>query len=240
MNDIQQLTPSRGGPYAEATANTGPAISQHSLAGDTTRTETVQVPRSPQPLSLQVDGLNARVYSQNDDAFARGESLERSSDTSNDPARPELQSASTFTDSFSSLPLSSIHESSRSMEVDNSQTSNEDEQTPKTYSHYQETPHMNGIGSFNGDHASKVIKKESNGSLSPVRSLGASELPQSNGSKFTPGHKRTATGDIKSISSLAVPDAQENGPQRRRSKTIGAPAHGSRIAQVLKPPLRIT
>ncbi|KAJ6160858.1 hypothetical protein N7470_004254 [Penicillium chermesinum] len=228
MNDVQHLTSSRGGPYAEVGASSGPSMSQ--LSGETCRTETVQVPRSPQPLSLQIDGLNARIFDRGDDALSRVESSERGSDTSADPRRPELQSASTVTDSFSSLPLSSLHDDSRSMEIENSQTSNEEDQTPKAYSRSEVPPHIDENGSIN---ASAGIKKEGNWSLSPLQSTEASDLPSSNESHFKPGHKRTATGDIKPMSSgLAAPDALENGAQRRRSKTIGASAHGSRIAQL--------
>lgn len=210
-----------------------PGASMSQPHGQINRAETIQVPRSPQPLSLQIDGLNARVYDNSDDALSRVESSERGSDTSTDPRRPELQSASTFTDSLSSLPLSSIHESGRYSEVENSQTSNEEEQTPKTYPHPRGSPPMYGNGSMNGG-PSAGIKKETNGLSSPIRMQGTSDLPQSNGTPFAPGHKRTATGDIKSMSStFATPDAQENGAQRRRSKTIGASAHGSRIAQVM-------
>lgn len=47
------------------------------------------------------------------------------------------------------------------------------------------------------------------------------------------GHKRTATGDIKAISEVVEPrNSDLNSAWRRRSKSIGTPSHGSRIAEV--------
>ncbi|KAJ5645324.1 hypothetical protein N7507_011335 [Penicillium longicatenatum] len=230
MNDLQHAPSSRGVPHVEASANTGSVNTSTSRApGAPTRTEQIQVPRSPQPLSLHIDGLNAQIHDKTSAFPQYVESSERDSDTSADARRPEPHSASTFTDSLSSLPSSSMNDSSQSIKIENSQSSTDDAQTPKTYSDSQDQLSVNGNGSTDG----YTSEKKSNGSMSPPQSPNHSISRPGNGVHFALGHKRTATGDVKSISSLAQPqtfDAQ--GALRRRSKSTGSPAHGNRIAQL--------
>ncbi|KAJ5759623.1 hypothetical protein N7520_006779 [Penicillium odoratum] len=227
MNDPQYAPSSRGVPHVEASANTGSVASMSRAPGVATRAEQVQVPRSPQPLSLQIDGLNARIHDKTSAFPSYVESSERDSDTSADARRPEPQSASTFTDSLSSFPSSSIHDSSQSIKIENSQPS-EDAQTPKTYSDSQDQSSVNWNGSIDG----YTSEKKSNGSLSPPQSPRSSGSGSANGVHFAPGHKRTATGDVKSISSLAPQKFDTQGAARQRSKSTGSPAHGNRIAQL--------
>lgn len=225
MNDLQHAPSSRGAPHVEASANTGSSIS--GAPGAPTRTEQIQVPRSPQPLSLHIDGLNTHVHDKTS-AFPQFVELsERDSDTSADARRPEPQSASTFTDSLTSLPSSSMNDSSQSIKIENSQSSTEDAQTPKTYSDSQDLSSVNENGSTDG----YTSEKKSNGSMSPPQRPNHSASRLGNGVHFAPGHKRTATGDVKSISSLTEPQTAQ-AALRRRSKSTGSPAHGSRIAQV--------
>ncbi|KAJ5923651.1 hypothetical protein N7454_008896 [Penicillium verhagenii] len=230
MNDLHHAPSSRGVPHVEASANAGSVNTSTSRApGAPTRTEQIQVPRSPQPLSLHLDGLHSRF---NDKASAFPsyvESSERDSDTSADARRPEPQSASTFTDSLSSIPSSSTNDHNQSIKIENSQSSTEDAQTPKTYSDSQEQFSVNGSGSIDG----YTSEKKGSVSLSPRQSPKSSTSQSTNEVHFAPGHKRTATGDVKSISSFAAPQAFD--PQaaaRRRSKSTGSSAHGSRIAQL--------
>lgn len=225
MNDLHHAPSSRGVPHVEASANTGSSTPR--APGVPTRAEHIQVPRSPQPLSLHLDGLNTHVHDKTSAFPQYVESSERDSDTSADARQPEPQSASTFTDSLSSLPSSSMNDFSQSIKIENSQSSTDDAQTPKTYSDSQDQSSVNGNGSTDG----YTSEKKSNGSMSPPYSLNHSTLRSGNGVHFAPGHKRTATGDLKSISSLAEPQTAQ-AALRRRSKSTGSPAHGNRIAQV--------
>lgn len=240
MNDLQYAPSSRGVPHMEASANTGSVNTSMSRAAEgPTRSEEIQVPRSPQTLSLQVDGLNARIHDKNSPFPSYVESSERDSDTSTEGRRPELQSGSPFTDLLSSIPSSSMNDSSQSIKVENSQSSTENAQTPTTYSSSQEQLSVNGNGSRLKEDGYTSVK-HGDRSLSPIRKLENRTSRSGSGVSFALGHKRTATGDVKSISSsLAVPQNQDSdklGAARRRSKSTGSPAHGSRIAQVIAPP----
>ena len=206
---------------------------------DPTRSEEVQVPRSPQSLSLQLDGLNARVHGKDDlSTTTYVETSERGSDSSFDARPTEPKSASTVTDSVSSVPFSLMNDSHHSIPLENSQSSNEIAQTPKTYASTEEQPPVNGNRSIDESHAPIGLEKWSNDTISPLRSPSHASLRSGNGIHVPPRHKRTATGDIKSISSsLVTPnDFETNGVARRRSKSTGSPAHGSRIAQVIMIP----
>ncbi|KAJ5627161.1 hypothetical protein N7528_004588 [Penicillium herquei] len=236
MNDLQRAPSSRGAPDVEASANPGSVNASTSREpGGLTRSEEIQVPRSPQPLSLQIDGLNARIHDKNISFPSYVESSERGSDTSTDTPRPEPQSASTFTDSLSSIPFSSMNDSSQSIKIENSQSSLDIVPTPPNQSTSPE--HLpvgrNGNGIQEGVHTSVEHKT---GSFSPPQSPNRSNPRAGNGVSFAPGHKRTATGDIKSVaSSVGIPPNQDDdniGAARRRSKSTGSPAYGSRIAQL--------
>lgn len=231
MTDLQHA-PTRGVHHVEDSANAGSVNASTSRGpGGLTRSEEIQVPRSPQPLSLQIDGLNARIHDTNTAFPSYVESSERDSDTSTDPRRPEPQSASTFTDSLSSIPSSSAN-GYHPMKIENSQSSAEGLQTPTTYSSSQEQLPVNGKSGL--DEGVYTSIQQSNGSLSPLRSPKHSTSRSGNGVSSGPRHKRTATGDVKSISSSLAPPIQDEtiGAARRRSKSTGASVHGSRIAQV--------
>lgn len=236
MNDIYNGPLSRGVSHVEASAGTATNAAA-SLATDSNRTGQIQVPRSPQPLSLQVNGLEAGVYSQSNSNISYVESSERGSETS-DSQRPELHSASTLTDSAPSQLSSSLNESNRSMEFDNISGGDGDVQMSNTN---QEASPMealhslqpNGNGPINGTNGAVKLEKQSNGPLSPLRSPNHLNARPGANLRYTPGHKRTATGDVKSISALTtLASSDSNGAARRRSKSTGSPAHGSRIAQV--------
>lgn len=221
---------SRGVPDAEASADTGASTN----TSEDNSSEQIQVPQSPQSLSLQTDGLNDRAHSKSDSA-AYIESSERASGTS-DGQRPELQSASTFTDS---LPSSSLNDSARSMELDGFRAHKEDAQASNTS---KESPApqyplparpVNGDASVEKDYNAVKTEEPDHDYLPPLRSPTRLNSRVGNGTDFTPGHKRTATGDVKSVSSgvAALHSSNTNGT-RRRSKSTGAQTHGSRIAQV--------
>lgn len=208
--------------------------------GEPSRAEEIQVPRSPQPLSLQINGHNAETLHNHNSNTSYVESSERGSETSVDSRRPELQSASTCTDSLPSLP-SSLNDTSQSMDLGNtrafdgnSQESRPNHKPPNS----QETSQISSInenGAIHGPHDPVVPGNDHNGSLSPLRSPKSSISRSENGMQFAPGHKHTATGGVKSVpQSLAVSRISDvNGAARRRSKSTGSPAHGSRIAQVM-------
>ncbi|KAJ5125616.1 hypothetical protein N7526_007793 [Penicillium atrosanguineum] len=238
MNGPHSNPSSRGVPLVEASANAQFVSNSISPApGEQNRSEEIQVPRSPQQLSLQLNGSDAGSH-EKDNSNTYVESSERGSDTSGDSRRPELQSASNFTDSLPSLPSSSLNDSNRYME-DNLRTLDSDSSTPTTEQripHSQETSNslsVNGNVGLNGSHADVKLEKESEDSLGPLRSPRQSS-PRTGAGKFTPGHKRTATGDIKPISSnlAASQNSDASGATRRRSKSTGSPAHGTRIAQL--------
>jgi len=203
-------------------------------SGEPNRSEEIQVLRSPQRLSLQINGLNAGSRDKYNSNTTYIESSERGSDTSCDSQRPELQPASTSTDYLPSIPSSSLNDSDQSMDGSigasdgNSQTFTTDHKLP----HFQDTLkslQVSGNGGPSGSHADVNLEKESEDSLGPLRSSSRPGV-----GKFTPGHKRTATGDVKPISfDLATSqNSDANGTTRQRSKSTGSSAHGSRIAQV--------
>lgn len=238
MNDIYNGPSSRGVPHAEASADTL-ANTAASLATNSTRAGQVQVPRSPQPLSLQVNGLEAGVYSQRDSNVGYVESSDRGSESS-DGQRPELHSASTLTDSAPSQPSSSLNDSNRSMDLDNPYSMNGDIAMANTNEEISISEELhdlnktNGNGLMNGTNGAVKLEKQSNDSFSPLRSSNLSNLRSGAGagSRYIPGHKRTVTGDVKPIPKLAAPVSSDVNGARRRSKSTGSPAHGSRIAQV--------
>lgn len=239
MNDPHGAPSSRGVPHVEASANTQFVSNSISPAsGEPQLSEEVQVPRSPQRLSLQINGLNAGSH-EKDCSNNYVESSERGSDTSGDSRQSELQSASAFTESLPSLPLSLLNDSNRSME-DSLRAFDSDSSTPTTEQripHSQDTSKslsVNGKEGLDGSHADVKLEKESEDLLGPLRSPRQSSS-RSGAGKFTMGHKRTATGDIKPVSSnlAASQNSDANGATRRRSKSTGSPAHETRIAQVI-------
>lgn len=244
MKDLYDQPPSsRGAPHAEANANTEAANTPTSLASEEpTPSEQTQVPQSPQSLSLQVDGLIDHPGDKSNSSVAYVESSERGSDTSADGRRPELQSASTFTDS---LPSSWVNDSTQSMELDTFDAPSENAPALGTYQKSSIEPRdasshtipVNGNGETDGAHHAVKDEDASHDLLPPLRSSTNLKSRSGNGTNFTPGHKRTATGDIKAVSSgiAALHSADINGGARRRSKSTGASVHGSRIAQVILP-----
>lgn len=243
MNGPQDAPSSRGPlPHAEASActeSTNASTSQ--TAGEPTRTQEIQVPRSPQQLSLRIDGQNAEIYNKYSANTPYVESSERGSDTSGDSQRPELQSASTFADSFISLPSSSLDDNNRTMALGDSHTWDENSQTPKPdrkapdSQETSQTSFVSGKRAIDGLYSAVNLDGDRNGPSPPSRSLMRPNSRSGAGVQSTSGHKRTATGDIKPLpSNLAVPyNSDVNGAARRRSKSTGSPAHGSRIAQVM-------
>lgn len=237
-----QSPSSRGAPHAEANANTEAANTPTSLAYEKPApSEQIQVPQSPQPLSLQVDGLIDRPGDKSNSSVAYVESSERGSDTSADGRRPELQSASTFTDS---LPSSWVNDSTQSMELDSFDAPSENATALGTYQKPSIEPRdashaipVNGNGETDGAHHAVKAEDSSHDLLPPLPSSTTLKSRSGNGTNFTPGHKRTATGDIKTVSSgiASLHSADINGGARRRSKSTGASVHGSRIAQVILP-----
>lgn len=231
MNDSRGAPSSRGVPHVEASANSPFVNTMSPAPGEPDCSEEIQVPRSPQRLSLQINGLNAGSHEKYDSNTTCVESSERGSDTSGDSRQPELQSASTFTDYLPSIPSSSLNDPNRSMDG-KSQASTTDQESQDTL---KSLP-VNGHGRLGVSHADVKLEKESEDSLGPLRSSSQSSSRPGAGN-FTLGHKRTATGDIKPISSNlgATQNSDTNGTTRRRSKSTGSPAHGSRIAQVIFP-----
>ncbi|KAJ5190615.1 uncharacterized protein N7498_009600 [Penicillium cinerascens] len=228
MNDSRGAPSSRGVPHVEASANSPFVNTMPPAPGEPDCSEEIQVPRSPQRLSLQINGLNAGSHEKYDPNTTCVESSERGSDTSGDSRQPELQSASTFTDYLPSIPSSSLNDPNRSMDG-KSQASTTDQDSQDTL---KSLP-VNGHGGLGVSHADVKLERESEDSLGPLRSSNQSSSRSGVG-KSTLGHKRTATGDIKPISSNlgALQTSDTNWTTRRRSKSTGSPAHGSRIAQL--------
>lgn len=243
MNSAPGVPSSHGVSHAETSAgtkyvndSTAPATLEPNRAGD------IQVPRSPQAFSLQIDRNNAAsryTYSPNT-SFV--ESTERGSDTSGDSQRLELHSASTLTDSLPSLP-SSLNDDNQAVDFGKSENFESNAPTPRPqheapdYHEASRAVFVNGNGAIDGLQAAGVSETGHSGSLEPPRSSKQQSSSSEVNKTFAPGHKRTATGDIKPApSSLVVPlisDTQT--AARRRSKSIGSAAHGSRIAQVTNP-----
>lgn len=240
MNDGRDVVPSRGASHAEPLAHAGGVTNASTMRapGEPAGVNQVQVPRSPQLLSLQVDGLNAGIYDKIEHGASYVESSERGSDTSADGRPPEPHSASTFTDSLPSLPASLSNDYDRATELEGSNSFVENSQSSRTEPILENSQDSLHTLSVNGDGVDELrpLKSEhsSNGSLSPVRSS-QDHAPRSGiDTQFAPRHKRTATGDIKPLSAQLVTAHSDdvNGSSRRRSKSTGSPAHGSRIAQV--------
>lgn len=241
MNDDRDVS-NRGVLHVEASANT------HSMNNATSpvphnprpsaKTQTTQ---SPQPLSLQIDGLNAvtLAHGEGNPNSAYIESLERGSDTSGDGRRLDL-SASTVTDSLSSFPSSSTNgNNSQSTEFGNSHTLNGHTSKPwvgRELLESQLARHMqpvNGGGSIDRWQPSLAPIKSGNASISPLPSPKHSRTRSNFDARLAPSQKRTAAGDFKST--LDIPTAHiadANGASRRRSKSTGSSAYGSRIAQL--------
>lgn len=243
MNSAHGVPSNHGLPHAETSAGTKymqswttSATLEPNGAGD------IHVPRSPQALSLQIDRDNAASHYKFSPNTSFVESTECGSDTSGDSQRLDPHSASTLTDSLPSLP-SSLNDDNKAVEFGRSCIFESNAPTP-TPQHkapdYQEalrTCSVNGNGAIDGLHAAVGSKTDHSGSLeslrSPKQQISCSELSKTS----APGHKRTATGDIKPLpSSLAMPHlSHAQAAARRRSKSTSSPAHGSRIAQVTDP-----
>lgn len=231
MNDrvYDQPPSSHRVPHAEASADIGAASTNTSE--QRISLEHIQLPQSLQPLSLQIDGINDRAHTKIDSTEADIEPSERGSDMSVNGQQPELQSARTFTDS---MPSSSLNDSTRSMDFDSFQAPKEDaEDAPVASTSPQDPLRVRPVPPVENDHYAVKAEESNHDSLPPLRSPSQLKSRAANGTSFTPGHKRTATGDIKSVSSgiAALHSADVNGT-RRRSKSTGASTHGTRIAQV--------
>ncbi|KAJ5456616.1 hypothetical protein N7530_011890 [Penicillium desertorum] len=240
MNDGRDAVSDRGVLHAEASANA------HSMNHATSpvphkpmpsaKSQTTQL---PQPLSLQIDGLNAVTvaHGEGNPNPAYIESSERGSDTSGDGRRLDL-SASTVTDSLSSIPSSSTNgNNSQSTEFSNSHTLNGHTSRPwdQELLESQLAPPMQPV---NG--GTSIDRWQP--SLSPIKAgdVSTSRLPSPNHSRtrsnfdarLAPGQKRTAAGDFKTTLDPPAHNADASGAARRRSKSTGSSAYGSRIAQL--------
>lgn len=241
MNDGRDAVFNRGVLHAEANANT------HSMNNATSPVPHKPMPsaktqntQSPQPLSLQIDGLNpvTLAHGEGNPNPAYIESSERGSDTSGDGRRLDL-SASTLTDSLSSLPSSSTNDNSQSTEFGNSHTLNGHTSIPwvgRELLESQLAPHMqpvNGGASIDRWEPSLSPIKAGNVSISPPPSPKHSRTRSNFDARLAPSQKRTAAGDFKStLDSPTAHSADAHGAARRRSKSTGSSAYGSRIAQV--------
>ncbi|KAJ5776632.1 uncharacterized protein N7511_001643 [Penicillium nucicola] len=212
-------TPSRGA-HAKNSANTP--------VNHATPTATVENQRAP--LSLRVDGLSAAAVAHGDgNSTPAYIESERGSDTS-EGRRPDYYSASTLTDSLSSLPSS--NDTSRFPDF-GSHTSNEHGSVPPNEQRSSQS--ATAIQPVNGAAAEKwqpslpTIKA---GTGSPVFPPKHSRT-KSNYDELAPSQKRTATGDIKPVSlDTPMTHSDVNGAARRRSKSTGSSVYGNRIAQL--------
>ncbi|KAJ5613231.1 hypothetical protein N7510_006425 [Penicillium lagena] len=238
MNHARDVPSSRGFPNPEASAPTESSVNvATSPVPRKPASDEIQVMRLPQTLSLRVDGLNAVTVSRGEsdaNEIDYIESSERGSDTSAEGPRPELQSANTLTDSLSSLPSISMNGASQSMDLDSPNTFS-DKQGQENSPDSHETPRalpVKGDMAINGQYAVSdafAPEKFGNGSLTPQHQHTHSVTDI----QLAPGQKRTVDGDVKSVSSeLPAPSSSINGTTRRRSKSTGSPAYGSRIAQL--------
>ncbi|KAJ5164074.1 uncharacterized protein N7500_005904 [Penicillium coprophilum] len=241
MNDDCDAISNRGVLHAEASANT------HSMNNATSPVPhkpmspvDTQITQLPQPLSLQIDGSNAVTVARGDGNPnpAYIESSERGSDTSGDGRRLDL-SAGTITDSLSSLPSSSTNGHSQSTEFGNSHTLNGHTSRPwvdRELLESQPVSHMqpvNGGASIDRWQPSLSPIKAGNVAISPPPSPKHSRTRSNFDARLAPGQKRTAAGDFKSPLNPPTPhSADSDGPARRRSKSTGSSAYGSRIAQL--------
>ncbi|KAJ5237189.1 hypothetical protein N7489_007280 [Penicillium chrysogenum] len=240
MNDGRNAVPDRGVLHAEASANT------HSMNNATSpvphkpmplaKAQTTQL---PQPLSLQIDGLNAvtLAHGEGNPNPAYIESSERGSDASGDGRRLDL-SASTVTDSLSSIPSSSTNgNNSQSTEFSNSHTLNGHTSMPwdQELLESQLVPPMqpvNGGASIDRWQPSLSPIKAGNVSTSPPSSPKHLRTWSNFDARLAPGQKRTAAGDFKTTLDPPAHNADASGAARRRSKSTGSSAYGSRIAQL--------
>ncbi|KAJ5679216.1 hypothetical protein N7462_007460 [Penicillium macrosclerotiorum] len=243
MDVGHEMPPSRAIPLMVASANAGDVNTPTSLVpGEQIRAETVQVPRSPQLQisSLPSNGCNPEFHATGKLRRRSVESSEHCSETSADSQRLEFSSASNFIDNNSNIPPSSMNDSNRSMEFNNSLSSKEIPHSTKTeqntvkYQEVLDTPQTNGNGVVDISQPPLKLERNDEDTLPPLRSPKYSSSRSGNSSQFIPGHKRTATGDIKLVSSHhAAPLLSDtNGVSRRRSKSTGSSAYGSRIAQL--------
>ncbi|OOQ90136.1 hypothetical protein PEBR_05254 [Penicillium brasilianum] len=240
MNDSRDVLANRGASHAEASANSEGVTLNTSTERDSrepVHADHIQVPRSPQLLSLRVDELNFGIHDKNNHGAAYVETPKRASDTSADTRRPEPHSASTFTD-LPSLPAPVSNACEQPTELDNPRSFVENSQSSRTEPNSENSQDSSHTLSVNGNGVDILppLKSEqsTNGSVSPVLSPKHHASQSGIDTKFAPGHKRTATGDIKPISAqLITPQSYDvEGASRRRSKSTGSPAHGSRIAQL--------
>lgn len=243
MNDGRDAVSNRGVFHSEDSANT------HSMNNATSpvlhrpmpsaKNQTTQL---PQPLSLQIDGLNAvtRAHGEGNPNPAYIKSSERGSDTSGDGRRPDL-SASTLTGPLPSIPSSSTNgNSSQSTEFGNSHTLNGHTSIPWADQELLESQLAPPMQPVNGGFSIDRWQP----SLSPIKADNVSTSPPSppkhsrTGSNFdarlAPGQKRTAAGDFKPTLDPPAHNADVSGAARRRSKSTGSSAYGSRIAQVTR------
>lgn len=240
MNNGRDVLPSRGASHAEPLANAEGVTNTSTMrvAGEPAAFNQIQVPRSPQLLSLQVDGLNTGIYDKIEHSASYVESSKRGSDASADGRPLEPHSASTFTGSLPSLPASLSNDYDRATEFEGSNSFAENSQSSRTEPILENSQDSLHTLSVNGDGVDELrplnSEHSSNGSLSPVRSSQGHAPRSGVDTQFAPRHKRTATGDIKLLSAqLVTPHSDDvNGASRRRSKSTGSPTHGSRIAQV--------
>ncbi|CAI7656759.1 unnamed protein product [Penicillium glandicola] len=241
MDDGRDAVSSRGVLHVEANADTHYMNNATPLLPHKPMPSAkAQTTKSPQQLSLQIDGLNAVAvaHSESNPNPAYIESPERGSDTSGDGRRLDL-SASTLTDSLSSLPLSSTNGNSQSTEFGNSHTLNGHTSIPwvdRELLESQLAPHMqpaNGGTSIDRWQPSLSPIKAGNASISPPPSPKHSRTRSNFDARLAAGQKRTAAGDFKSTLVPPTPhSADVNGAARRRSKSTGSSAYGSRIAQL--------
>ncbi|KAJ5513622.1 hypothetical protein N7463_003174 [Penicillium fimorum] len=241
MNDGRDAKSNRGVLHAEASANT------HSMNNATSPVPHEPIPSAdtqttklPQPLSLQIDGLNAATVAHGDGNPnpAYIESSERGSATSGDGQRLDL-SASTLTVSLSSPSLSSTNGNNQSSEFGNSHTLNGYTSIPWVDQELLESklaPHMqpvNGGTSIDRWQPSLSPIKAGNVAISPPPSPKNSRTRSKFDASLAPSQKRTAAGDFKSTLDPPTPhSAATNGAARRRSQSTGSSAYGSRIAQL--------
>ncbi|KAG0161021.1 hypothetical protein PDIDSM_8554 [Penicillium digitatum] len=242
MNEGRDAVSYREVLHAEASANT------HSMNDATSPvphnpmpSAKIQLTQSPKPLSLQIDGLNAVTiaHGEGNSNTAYIESSERGSDTSSDGRRLDL-SATTVTDSLSSLASSSTNgNNSQSSELGNSHTLNGHTSIPWVDQELLESqlaPHVqpvNGNASIERWQPSLSPIKAGNASISPPLSPNFSYTSSNFNARLTSSQKRTAAGDFKSTLDIPTPNSADvNGATRRRSKSTGSSAYGSRIAQL--------
>lgn len=244
MNDGRDVPSSHGYPHPEASGSIKSSVNAETSpksakmpSGD------IQVPQSPQPLSLRVDGLNAITVPHvgNANGITYVESSDRGSDTSVEGRQPELQSSSTIAESFT-MPPSSTYDLPRPMELCTSQASSAKASTSQAEQQLLDSQRATQTSSVDGDttmgqqqassHTLPAINP-SNGSVSRHISPRHLSSRSTIDLRLAQGQKRTAAGELKSDLPLhPAPNSDVNGVARRRSKSTGSPAHGSRIAQV--------